>query len=79
MDSLVSKKVFINAHSFCSIVGVLNKVVTYDKHEIQDVSLKQTGKFPYEVQVPIQIVGQFLVKNRTTINLNTLQRMVKGD
>jgi hypothetical protein len=27
------------------------------------------------VQVPIQIIGQFVKKNKTTINLYTLQKM----
>lgn len=67
---------YVNADVFCWIVNTLNKSITHDwDRPLKEVSLKQTNRHPYEVQVPIQIIGQFIKKNKTTINLYELQQL----
>jgi hypothetical protein len=72
---MVTMTVFINAEGFCWIVNSLNGNITCKWGDSKEVSLKKTRKFPYEVQVPIQTIGQFVKKNKTTINLYTLQKL----
>jgi hypothetical protein len=43
--------------------------------DVKEVSLKKTKEHPYEVQVPVEIIGQFVKKNKTTINLYQLQQL----
>jgi hypothetical protein len=72
---MVTMTVYVNVEVFCFIVNGLNNSMVYENHEIKEVSLKKARKFPYEVQVPIQIIGQFVKKNKTTINLFKLQQL----
>ncbi|WP_425203660.1 hypothetical protein [Priestia megaterium] len=74
---MVTMKVYIDTEGFCWIVNGLNKALEYEWGKIHKVSLKKTKKFPYEVYVPIQIIGQFVKKNETTINLYKLQQLNK--
>jgi hypothetical protein len=67
--------VFVNVDGFCWIVNSLNGSIDCKWGDVKEVSLKRTRKFPYEAQVPIQTIGQFVKKNRTTINLYTLQQL----
>ena len=74
---MVTMKVYIDTEGFCWIVNGLNKVMEYKWGNTYKVSLKKTKKYPYEVNVPIQIIGQFVKKNETTINLYKLQQLNK--
>jgi hypothetical protein len=67
--------VYVNTDVFCWIVNSLNRSIKCKWDDVKEVSLKKSRKFPHEVQVPIQIIGQFVKKNKTTINLYTLQKM----
>lgn len=69
----VTMKVFVDTSGFCFIVNALNKSIIFDSGTHIDASLKKTRKYKYEVQVPIQVIGNFLKKNMTTVNINYLQ------
>jgi hypothetical protein len=66
--------VYVDTGVFCWIVNSLNGSITCKYGDIKEVSLKKTRKFPLEVQVPIQTIGQFIKVNKTTIDLFTLQK-----
>lgn len=72
---LVPMKVFIDDEGFCFIVNGLNKVLEYEWGFKISASFKETKKYKFEIQVPIQIVGQFLENNMTSLDLYTLQKM----
>jgi predicted DNA-binding protein (UPF0278 family) len=72
---MVTMTVYVNTDVFCWIVNILNQSITSEWSDIKEVSLKKSRKFPHEVQVPIVIIGQFVKKNRTTINLYRLQEL----
>lgn len=75
---MVTMTVYVNGETFCWIVNTLNKAAMIEGDDpLQEVSLKQTSKYPYEVQVPIQIIGQFVKKNKTTIDLYHLQELTR--
>jgi hypothetical protein len=67
--------VYVNGEGFCWIWNSLRKSITCKYGDIKEVSLKKTRKFPYEVQVPIEIIGQFVKKNKTTVDLYKLQNV----
>jgi hypothetical protein len=67
--------VYVDVGAFCWIVNSLNGSITCKWGDIKEASLKKTRKFPYEVQVPIQTIGQFVKKNKTTIDLYKLQQI----
>jgi hypothetical protein len=75
VEVMVTMTVFVNTRVFCLIVNGLNKSLTFKWEDVEEVSLKKTKKFPYEVQVPIQIIGQFVKRNKTTVNLYKLQKL----
>lgn len=77
-DILVKMKVFIDVKGFCLIVNSLNNSITYEMGKFHPASLKKTRKYPYEVLVPIEVVGQFLSGDMTNIDLYTLQRKNNG-
>jgi hypothetical protein len=72
---MVTMTVYVNTDVFCWIVNCLNGSIKCKWGDTKEVSLKKTRKLPLEVQVPIQTIGQFVKKNKTTINLFTLQEM----
>ncbi|MES9681861.1 hypothetical protein ABWK22_02850 [Gottfriedia acidiceleris] len=71
---MVTMTVYVDTNVFCWIVYSLNRGITCKREDIKEVSLKKTLKFPYEVQVPIQTIGQFIRRNRTTVDLFKLQQ-----
>lgn len=72
---MVTMTVYINTDVFCWIVNTLNGSITSRWGDIKEVSLKKSRKFPHEIQVPIQIIGQFVKKNKTTIDLYKLHQI----
>lgn len=72
---MVTMTVYVNVEGFCWIVNSLKGSITCERGDIKGVSLKKTRKFPYEVQVPIEIIGQFVKKDKTTIDLFKLQQI----
>lgn len=73
--SLVNMTVYVDTDTFCWIVNVLNGSFTVEWGDIKTVALKPTRKYKYEVQVPIVTIGQFIIKDRTTVNLYKLQEL----
>lgn len=75
---MVTQTVYVNVSVWCYIVNCLNGSLTLEWAEsFKEVSLKKTRKFPYEIQIPIQIISQFTKKNRTKINLYKLQQLTR--
>ena len=75
---MVTMTVYVNTEVFCWILNTVNKSLIHelgDNYYLKEVSLKKNNSYPYEIQVPIQIVGQFIKKDLTTINLFTLQNL----
>lgn len=72
---MVTMTVYVNTEVFCWTVNAMKKSITCKWGDTKEVSLKKSNRFPYEIQVPITIIGQFIKKNRTTINLYTLQQL----
>lgn len=68
----VTMTVYCNDDGFCWIVNVLNDNILPKPFQTIEVALKRCRKFPYEIQVPITSVGQFLKPNRTTVKLFVL-------
>ena len=71
---MVNMTVYADGEVFCFIVNALNHG-PFEGAEIQEVSLKKTKRFKYEIQVPIVIIGQFSRKNKTTIDLEMLVQL----
>lgn len=72
---MVTMTVYANSDVFCWVVNILNKNMTCKWGDKKGVSLKQTEYYPYEIQVPIQIIGQFMEKDMTDISLYALQEL----
>ena len=74
---MVTMTIYIDVDVFCWIVNTLNKSIVHEWEGdvLKPVSLKKDKKYPYEVQVPIQTIGQFVKKDMTTINLFKLQEL----
>ncbi len=72
---MVTMTVYVDTDVFCWIVNILNKSITCKCGDDKEVSLKKTRKYPHEIQVPIQTIGQFVKKNKTTIDLYKLQQL----
>jgi hypothetical protein len=76
-NALVTMTVWVDVKGYCSIVNALSGTITFGYDTQHPASLKRTRTQFCEVQVPIQIIGQFLVKNQTTISLRILQELEK--
>lgn len=74
---MVTMTIYANVETFCWIVNILNQSLISEPTYVREVSLKRSRKFPCELQVPITTIGQFTKKNRTTVNLHTLQHLVQ--
>ncbi|UAT29429.1 hypothetical protein K7T73_12545 [Bacillus badius] len=74
---MVTMTVYVNTDVFCWIVNTLNKSITHEwgTKSLKAVSLKKHKKYPHEIQVPIQIIGQFYKRDMTTIDLFKLQEL----
>jgi hypothetical protein len=72
---MVTMTVYANSDVFCWIVNSLRGSIKCEWDDVKEVSLKKTRKYPYEVQIPIEAIGQFVKKNKTTINLYQLQQI----
>lgn len=72
---MVTMTVYVNADAFVWIVSILNKSLDCEYGYSKEVSLNKSKKYLYEVQVPIQIIGQFIKKGKTTIDLFKLQEL----
>jgi hypothetical protein len=76
---MVTMTVYVDIEVFCWIVNSLRGSIKCKWNDVKEVSLKKTKRYPYEVQVPIEIIGQFVKKNKTTISLYTLQQIHNSD
>lgn len=72
---MVQLTVYVDVKVLCFVLNCLNQGEVHEGLERQEVSLIQTKKHPLELQVPVQTIGQFTKKNKTTINLSTLKDM----
>lgn len=75
---MVTVKVYVDDHGFVSLINASNFAIDFERTYRCEASFKKTRKFKYEVQVPIQIIGQFLAKNMTMINIYDLQQVLKN-
>jgi hypothetical protein len=66
---MVTMTIYANTDVFCWIVNSLRGSIKCEWDDVKEVSLKKTKDYPFEIQVPIEIIDQLIKKNRTTINL----------
>jgi hypothetical protein len=76
---MVTMTVYVNTDVFCWIVNTLRGSIKCKWGDVKEVSLKKMKDYPFEIQVPIEIIGQFVKKNMTTINLYELQQLHKTE
>lgn len=73
---MVTMIVYVDVKVYCLIKNCLNDIEVFEGAGIQEVSLKKTKVHFIEIQVPLQVTGQFVKKNKTTINLVELEKLI---
>ncbi|CAH0305916.1 hypothetical protein SRABI82_04728 [Priestia megaterium] len=72
---MVTMKVFVDGEGFCFIKNALINSIEFEFSQRHLASLKKTRKYKYEVNVPLQTVGQFVKNNLAFLDIYEIQRL----